>query len=383
MRKKNKMRGQKIKVLYYVPFFTGKCEARHARMHDVWHYMNRLPSSDLEFDYTVYASKGENAQSERVVYPPLRRFWGGEQKKNHNSFLATLHNFWTVVYFFWKIRLLHFDVFHAVHLDSVSKIFVMFINKVHPRIKIVVGPNIMSTLRHNQVQYKPYFYGDMISKIIAVGIYHAQELEKFGVPAEKLTLLPPTVDPFYFSAKKKQTVAWPLFKILFAGKLSKFKGADTFLKALELLVEEGIDFRATLAGNSIDYDLSQHPSLNGKVSQVGYVSRNKMGELYGRHHVYVHSGTDEFGPTTIIESLACGTPCILSDLLSFKEYDHYKICDYFPVGDHRKLKDCLVRFYRKHALGGSQKNTCNLRSYALDHSESIGYLANLYRELAG
>lgn len=69
------MTKKKIKVLIYLPFFSGACEARHARMHDVLQSLNE--KQDLPFDYLVIAERGRSCSSDRVRYldiPLLRKY---------------------------------------------------------------------------------------------------------------------------------------------------------------------------------------------------------------------------------------------------------------------------------------------------------------------
>lgn len=145
------------------------------------------------------------------------------------------------------------------------------------------------------------------------------------------------------------------------------------MAALEILKREGVDFRAVVSGEG-EYLLDRDKSIDSSVDMTGYTGREKMRDRYLKAHVYVHPGVDEFGPTTIIEALACGTICALSDLPSFREYDKNDSCRYFPVGNGVELAKELTGLYKAWLVNESSPEVSSVA-----HDKSVVFLKELYQ----
>src|SRR5262249_55231082 len=117
---------------------------------------------------------------------------------------------------------------------------------------------------------------------------------------------------------------------LFVGRLSKEKGLETLAAAWRLLP----DIRLAVAG---DGPLALDWASN--VSLLGSQSRDQVVELMGRSQVtIVPSVWYETGPLTVLESFACGTPVIASDLGSMAErVQHHRTGLLFRPGDPEDL----------------------------------------------
>jgi glycosyltransferase involved in cell wall biosynthesis len=87
------------------------------------------------------------------------------------------------------------------------------------------------------------------------------------------------------------------FTLLFVGRQRREKGWKTFLEICKQFSASGIDADFQCTGPSAD-------GVNG----LGFVSEDRLPEVYSRAHVLVNPTlVDTFG-LTILESLACGTP---------------------------------------------------------------------------
>ncbi|MEM2294084.1 MAG: glycosyltransferase family 4 protein [Nitrososphaerota archaeon] len=100
------------------------------------------------------------------------------------------------------------------------------------------------------------------------------------------------------------------FTVLYVGSEAWTKGFDIFLKIYEVLSkrENNINFIAVGLGRRIQKkNMIVYPFIN---------SQEKLAQLYSLSHVTIYpSRADIFG-ITLIESMACGTPVLTSNLLS-------------------------------------------------------------------
>ncbi len=451
----------KPRVIIYMPFYSGSLEPRHARMHDLIHYLNTR--DDLPFEYKVFAEKGKNKDSGRVYYGSIPFFTqytktyknirpkrdGQEQIKNtllppekqsgigHSVKTENLDpdaNQWRLMVLkagkalfrkckqgikkgirftrrsykrlsnyadpqYMTRRVCAFillarcrtagrvDVFHIVRPNRVSLLAERILIKKNPRLRVIVGPNIMSYGDLGEMYDPDYFKQDHIETVVAVGSYHRELLKRFGAPERKLARLPPNVDTSVFYPKENGSKGEGngCMRILFAAsQLAVEKGTHTFLEAIRLLkMDKDIAFIAMIAGSKevisgvqTPFDRSLLSGMEGQIDMLGRVSRDRMPELFRQADVFVHAGQPEAGPTTTIESLSCGTPCVLPDHLSFKEPELVPGCLFFPIGDSKALKDCLVQFYHEWAVGKKQQTSVP----AIDPNAAAKFITRIYLE---
>jgi glycosyltransferase involved in cell wall biosynthesis len=124
--------------------------------------------------------------------------------------------------------------------------------------------------------------------------------------------------------KAKEDLNLPLDKnlILFGAMKStkdKRKGFQYLKSALNVL-SEYLDFEAIVFGNSDKYR-----QLNSPIKYMGNVPDTMLTKLYSAADVFVAPSVEENLSNTVMESLACGTPCVafniggMSDMIVHKE----------------------------------------------------------------
>ena len=93
------------------------------------------------------------------------------------------------------------------------------------------------------------------------------------------------------------------FTLLFVGRQRREKGWNMFLEIRELFSRSGIDADFQCTGSSSE-----------GVEGLGFVSEDKLPDVYSRAHVLVNPTIiDTFG-LVILESLACGTPVVTTPI---------------------------------------------------------------------
>lgn len=123
--------------------------------------------------------------------------------------------------------------------------------------------------------------------------------------------------------KAKEDLNLPVDKnlILFGAMKSlkdKRKGFQYLKSAIKLLSED-LDFEAIVFGNS-----AKDSQLNIPIKFMGNVPDNMLTKLYSAADVFVAPSVEENLSNTVMESLACGTPCVafniggMSDMIVHK-----------------------------------------------------------------
>lgn len=163
-------------------------------------------------------------------------------------------------------------------------------------------------------------------RVIAVSQSLTEEILRLGISEKKLTVIPNGVDIDKFCpAPKEQArskLTLPLNKkiILSVGHLTSNKGFDLLIKALKILSGESREenLRLVIVGEgSARKDLEQLISslqLNGRVRLVGAVPHQELYLWYSAADLFCLASDKEGWPNVLLESLACGTPVVATDV---------------------------------------------------------------------
>ena len=130
--------------------------------------------------------------------------------------------------------------------------------------------------------------------------------------------------------------------ILFAAaKVSdKRKGIDYLIEASKIIFERENNFMFLIAGENSEEIISQLalPAVN-----AGYVTSSDMPDIYNAADVFVTPSLQENLPNTIMESMACGTPCVGFNIGGIPEMIDHKQNGYIAnYKDSQDLADGLM-----------------------------------------
>lgn len=162
----------------------------------------------------------------------------------------------------------------------------------------------------------------------------AETYREAGVAAARLSILPLGVDLLWFRDSKPQRT--PGLKILFVGKLTETKGFDVLLQAFDGVRRTSPEATLRVAGQG------RWPGPLAAAIECGRVAHAHLPEVYSAADVLVlPSRLDGFG-MVVSESLACGTPVIVSDRVGAKDLVQEGVNGWIvPAEDAGKLADRL------------------------------------------
>lgn len=110
----------------------------------------------------------------------------------------------------------------------------------------------------------------------------------------------------------------PKETLLFVGRFKKSKGVDKLLDSFSELSDEFPSLELTLVGEgpleSTLRSMTDRYGLSQRVNFEGRVDNEKLPKIYAESTLFGLPSTAEGLPRTILESLACGTPVVCSDL---------------------------------------------------------------------
>lgn len=244
---------------------------------------------------------------------------------------------WDMVGFFWRLlkqlKSIQPDVLHSYLPDS--NIVTIFLKPLFPTTKMVWG------IRHSN-----WGTGKNLSWWINLILYLERKLAPFadliiansyagqkyhlskGFPAEKTIVIPNGIDVDYFkhdpeagtTVRQEWGVSTNQILIGLIGRLHPMKDHSTFLKAAALLFQERQDVRFVCIGGGVqqDYAIQLYELTNqlGIAEQVIWAgARLKMREVYNALDIFVSASAYGEGFSNAIgEAMACGKPCVVTDV---------------------------------------------------------------------
>ncbi|MFA5249189.1 MAG: glycosyltransferase family 4 protein [Candidatus Paceibacterota bacterium] len=157
-------------------------------------------------------------------------------------------------------------------------------------------------------------------RIIAVSDYTKRKIvENYGVRASKISVVPNAVDASIYLSNDFQPMA--LKKqgkkiVLFVGRLTFQKGPDYFLRAAQKVLNIDPDVYFVLSGSGdMERQLieeSARMGISDKVIFAGFLRGDDLVRLYKAADLYVMPSVSEPFGLTSLESLASGTPILVS-----------------------------------------------------------------------
>ena len=164
-----------------------------------------------------------------------------------------------------------------------------------------------------------YLWRDLILKRAGAYIADAEmEIGQYvaeGADRGKVSLIPVGID---FNEFAHAPVRVPSSKkiVLFLGRLHENKGPDLLIKAIKILDRDDVVCMIAGYDDGCEAALRQQIKDTGLESKVVYIGpcygKDKV-RAYARADVYVMPSRYELFGLTLLESLACGTPVIITD----------------------------------------------------------------------
>lgn len=162
---------------------------------------------------------------------------------------------------------------------------------------------------------------------IAVTAAEFPAFADYGIPAERITVIPNGVDTDNFEAQSEAALepTWGRSPyILFMGRLNPIKGPDLLLEAFAAVAGSLPDIHLVFAGpdggllDKLKAESQRH-ALTQRVHFVGRVDGAHKKALYREARLLVVPSRQEAMSVVALEAGICGTPVLLTDQCGFPE----------------------------------------------------------------
>lgn len=154
--------------------------------------------------------------------------------------------------------------------------------------------------------------------IVAVSQFTASQVrDLLHVPDSSIRVIPHGVDPapqLGPTAREKM--------ILFVGVLQIRKNVERLVRAFERVPS---DWRLVLAGSTTGFgasrilDAIEHSTARERIEITGYVSRNRLWDLYRRAAIFAFPSLDEGFGIPVLDAMAWGLPVLTSNRSALPE----------------------------------------------------------------
>jgi glycosyltransferase involved in cell wall biosynthesis len=147
-----------------------------------------------------------------------------------------------------------------------------------------------------------------------------------GFPREKMVVIPNGIDTEYFKpatvARTRMRAEWAIAEdemlIGLVARLDPMKDHPTFLRAAAMLAQVRFDVRFVCVGDGSDLykselrQLASEMGLDGRLVWVGAL--HEMPAVYSALDIGASSSCGEGFSNAIAEAMACGVPCVVTDV---------------------------------------------------------------------
>jgi len=154
--------------------------------------------------------------------------------------------------------------------------------------------------------------------------------------------------------------------VLFAGKLVPVKGVDILLRAFAALREAGDADRLVIVGDGplagALRDEARSLGCEGDVRFAGQVTQPELARWMAAADVFVLPSHDEGRGLVLLEAMACGTPCVASQVGGIPETLPAECGRLVPPGDAGALADAIREVF--------DTGTASFAQACIDHADT-------------
>ncbi|MHC1713274.1 MAG: glycosyltransferase family 4 protein [Solidesulfovibrio sp.] len=170
----------------------------------------------------------------------------------------------------------------------------------------------------------------------------------------------------------------PPYRLLAVGRFCRTKGFDYLIDACAILARRGFPFQLTLVGAGLPWPtavIRRRIRINGLRARVflpGFVSHDRMGELYAASDIFVmpsvvHPSGDRDGiPNVIMEALAHRVPVVATDVCGIPEVIEEGVTGHLvPQRNPEAIADAVM------ALAGNRECALTLAAAGRDRVAAL------------
>jgi glycosyltransferase involved in cell wall biosynthesis len=230
------------------------------------------------------------------------------------------------------------------------------------------------------------------SKIIALSQAETREYVDVGISQEKIAIIPNGTDLSEYADLPSKGVFRKKFGIddeklvLYLGRIHRIKGVDILVRAFANIVEKLDDAKLVVAGPDDGYlgelkALIRALKIENKVLISGPLYGKDKLEAYIDADVYVLPSRYETFPMSVLESMACGTPIILTENCGIAEYFRDKTGLVVKTDSPSHLQEALLEMLMNREKQKVFRENCKTVMQKFNISKTVPKLEKIYEDV--
>jgi glycosyltransferase involved in cell wall biosynthesis len=262
-----------------------------------------------------------------------------EIKKHINSKEIEIINFQQSIYsvseqFIYPLKIPDCDIFLSTHYN-----IPLFHIKAKKRIVIIYDANHLALCKHlslNKKLYAKFMMNGAVrlsDTIITISEFSKSEILKYlSVDPVKIKVVHFGIDPDMINLELKKEIPRALIIsekfLLFVGNVKPHKNLINLLRALEILLQSGKDYKLVIVGKKEGFITGDkevfdfvecNKLLNENIFFTGYIENRELYNYYRKASIFVFPSLYEGFGIPPLEAMICGCPVIASDLTAIPE----------------------------------------------------------------
>lgn len=293
-------------------------------------------------------------------------------------------------YLLWKHKP---DILHAGWVQHYG--FISALSCFHPLVIIPWGSDILiephKSILHRLLTKYSLNRADMIS---CDAEFVKDEIVRIsGYPEEKIVVFPQGIDQKKFNKdvdgkRIREKLGWMDKKILIMARTFKpVYGIEYFLQAMTEVVKKVPEVRVLMCGDGPlkdeFFDFAAKNSLTEYINFEGMVDNDDLPKYYNAADIYVSSSLSDGTSLALLESMACGLPCVVTDVPAILEWVKDGENGFVvPRKDSKILAERLIELLRNDDM----RKVFGLKNFAIakeraNWDENFMKLVDIYNKL--
>jgi len=212
---------------------------------------------------------------------------------------------------------------------------------------------------------------DREARFTAVSPQVCEELEEIGINRDTVTYIPNGVNTEIFKPSNNKKILRRGFgipendlMILSFGRLTEAKQPFRLIEVFSVIEEEMKDVTLVIAGKGKLLEETKKFVRRKELKKViflGYVDEKEVPNLYACADYYIMTSNYEGQPLTLLEAMASGLPCIVSDIPNLKIVEDARCGIGVNFNDGKKIAQEIIGYLGR----DNSEHAKNARRYAL------------------
>lgn len=233
------------------------------------------------------------------------------------------------------------DIVHAHWTLSAASVWITRFCHRHPYIVTVHGSDIFQAAQIPLIRKVTQIVLNRASRVVATTRSLFEATTALGVSPRHIEIVPEAIDADFFRPSDLERE--PL--ILFVGSLIERKGTRDLIAAMTYIRQKSPGYRLVIVGEgpqrSTLENLASKLRLTDWVSFVGAQSQDQVRQWMQRARLVVLPSLEEAFGIVLLEALACGTPCVGTQVGGIPEIISPEVGCLVPPANPEALADAI------------------------------------------